>query len=155
MAVINDLHNYKVRNEITFTFAVVGIVYNALALNSQLLYSSLLGMLLPFILLLPLYVLKMLGAGDIKLFCSMGALIGGTDILFAIAYSFLAGGFVVLMLMVIRKNFRSSIRYFYNYIKSCILSLSFLSYDDMQSVSNRKIHFTLCIALGTVIFYLI
>lgn len=154
MAVINDLHNYKVRNEITFTFAMIGIIYNAWTFDLQFITSSLVGMLLPFILLLPLYALKMLGAGDIKLFCSMGALVGATNIMLTMAYSFLAGGVIAIIVMLYRKNLIMSIKYFLHYIRGCAMTVRFLEYDDLQSISNRKIHFTLCIALGTVVFFL-
>jgi prepilin peptidase CpaA len=92
----------------------------------------------------------MLGAGDIKLFCAIGALIGLRDILFSIAYSFLFGFIVALMIMIVRKNFISRLKRIYIYLKSCFLNMSIMPYDELSANNDGKMHFTIPIALGTI-----
>lgn len=152
LAVINDLYDYKVRNEITITFIIIGMLYN-LILNGPLnLYPSLLGLIIPFIILFPLYISRMLGAGDIKLFCALGAFMGFKLVLISIAYSFIVGAFIAIILMLRRKNLLQRFKYFYIYIKSCLLCLSIIPYSDFNiRRDGSKMHFTVPIALGTIL----
>lgn len=151
LAVINDLQNYKVRNEITLTFAIIGIVYNISFYGIHNFYTTVLGLIIPFLILLPLYVAKMLGAGDIKLFCSIGAFVGLKLILINIAYSFFAGAIIALVIMIIRKNAFLRFKYFFTYIKCCLLCMKVMPYADLTEKQDRtKMHFTIPIAIGTI-----
>lgn len=156
LAVINDLYSYKVKNEITFSFAIIGIIYNLVFGSLQNFYSSILGMTVPFIILLPLYINKMLGAGDIKLFCALGAFVGFNLIIVSIGYSFIAGAIIAIILMLARKNMLQRFKYFFQYIRSCLLCLTLIPYDDLSVKQNgAKMHFTIPIALGTMLVLLL
>jgi len=68
------------------------------------LLDSLLGIIVPFLLLIVLYALRMLGAGDVKLFSAIGAVLGVRAALWIMAYSFLAGGVIALIILIINRN---------------------------------------------------
>lgn len=151
MAVINDLHSYKVRNKITLTFAIIGIVYNISFYGLQNFYSTVLGLTVPFLILFPLYAVKIIGAGDIKLFCSIGTFLGLKLILMDIAYSFFAGAVIASVIMLTRKNAFSRFKYFFTYIKCCLLCMKVMPYADLTAQQDgTKMHFTIPIALGTI-----
>ncbi|MGB7605725.1 MAG: A24 family peptidase [Lutisporaceae bacterium] len=151
LAIINDLQNYKVRNEITLTFAIIGIVYNISFYGIHNFYTTVLGLIVPFLILLPLYAARMLGAGDIKLYCSIGAFIGLKLILMSIAYSFFAGAIIALVIMIIRKNAFLRFKYFFTYIKCCLLCMKVMPYADLtEKQDGTKMHFTIPIAIGTI-----
>lgn len=155
LAVIDDLQNQKVKNELTFIFAIIGIVYNIGFYGLQSFYFSVLGLIAPLLILLPLYAVKMLGAGDIKLFCSIGAFVGSKLILLNIAYSFFAGAIIAFFIMLIRKNAFLRFKYFFNYIKSCLLCMEVMPYADFTAQKDgTKMHFTIPIALSTIIVIL-
>lgn len=50
------------------------------------------GLALAFVLLLPLYAMRILGAGDVKLMAMVGAFLGPLPTLSAVLFSFMAGG---------------------------------------------------------------
>jgi len=155
LAVINDLRSYRVRNEITLTFAIIGIVYNICFYGLQSFYTTILGLIVPFLILLPLYALNMLGAGDIKLFCAIGTYIGLELVLMSIAYSFFVGAIIAVFIMLIRKNAFLRFKYFFTYIKSCLLSMKILPYTEfIAQQDGTKMHFTIPIALSTMIVLL-
>lgn len=57
---------------------------------------SLAGMGLGLVLLLPLWIIHVTGAGDVKLMAAIGAFVGPSDIGFAVLFTFIAGGVIAL-----------------------------------------------------------
>jgi prepilin peptidase CpaA len=107
-------------------------------------------LIVPFIILLPLYILNMLGAGDIKLLCSIGALTGIKHVLISIVFSFIFGAVIALLIMAVHKNLFSRLRKLYIYLKCCFLSMSIMPYYQLNTDNDGKMHFTIPIALGTI-----
>lgn len=152
LAVINDLYNYRVSNKIIFPFCITGIMYNLLLENHQYFVSSIIGLAVPLVILFPLYITKMFGAGDIKLFSALGAFIGLRPVLTSMAYSFIAGAIIALIIMLIRRNALQRFKYFITYIKCCLLSMTIIPYSDFSEKNDgTKMHFTIPIALGTIL----
>jgi prepilin peptidase CpaA len=57
-------------------------------------------------LLLPLYALRIMGAGDVKLMAAVGAFLGLPDVLFAIVWSFIAGGVAAIAFALYHRSSR-------------------------------------------------
>ena len=144
------MRHYKVKNSMILFFLAAGVIFHAFSAGQHDLYTDILGLIVPFIILLPLYMLKMLGAGDIKLFCSIGFLLGIKGILYSIMYSYLFGFFVAIIIMLARDNFLSRFKKLFTYLKSCFLAMSILPYDELNFQSDGRIHFTIPIAMGTI-----
>jgi prepilin peptidase CpaA len=80
--------------------------------------SFLTGSLAPILLLSILFFFRMLGAGDIKLFCVIGGFMGVKDLLVCMTLSFLVGAIVSLLLLIKGRMFFSRLSYFFCYISS-------------------------------------
>ena len=120
------------------------------------LYDSLSGLILPALLLMPLYGLKMLGAGDIKLFCSIGSIVGVSLVVYIMIFSFLSGGIIAVIVMIARKNFKKRMIYILNYFKSCVLTGSILSYPDFSEGHNDfRFKFSYAVSLGTILCFIL
>jgi prepilin peptidase CpaA len=150
ISVITDLYYYKVKNLMIIIFLAAGAAFHIFSPGQQNMLIVILGLITPFAVLLPFYILKMLGAGDIKLFCSIGLLLGVQDILFSIMYSYLVGLVLAVGIMLSRDNFTARFKKLFIYLKSCILSMSILPYDGLNTQSDGKMHFTIPIAIGTI-----
>jgi prepilin peptidase CpaA len=94
IAAISDCRSYKIPNWLTFGGSAFALIYSAMVpFSPQLgLGWSLGGLALGLSLMLPLYMLGMMGAGDVKLMAMVGAFLGMTHTLYAVLFVFAAGG---------------------------------------------------------------
>ncbi len=74
------------------------------------------GSALPLLLLAVLFYFRMLGAGDIKLFCVIGGFLGTERVFICMALSFLMGAVISLVLLIKRSIFKARVLYFFAYI---------------------------------------
>lgn len=74
------------------------------------------GSALPLLLLGVLFYFRMLGAGDIKLFCVIGGFLGTERVFICIAVSFLMGAVISLVLLIKRRILKARVLYFFAYI---------------------------------------
>jgi len=149
---ISDIRIRKIKNAIVLPFIAAGLVTNWIISGHNGLTGSLLGAFLPLVLLMALYALKMLGAGDIKLFSAVGAIMGTGFVLYSMAYSFLVGGIISIVLMILRKNAAERFKYLMNYLKSCFLTFSIKPYAvEISKDDSAEFPFACAIALGTII----
>jgi prepilin peptidase CpaA len=105
-AVREDVRYHRIPNPVVFWGAGLGILLNAfmpegLGFASKLpggagFLSALEGLAIGFAALLPMYLLRVMGAGDVKLMAMVGAFLGTADVLGAILATFLAGGVLSL-----------------------------------------------------------
>lgn len=105
-AVIDGL-KLKVPNWITFPMIVSGWIYSAtlspFAGWEGLMYS-LIGTVVGLALLLPLYAIGGMGAGDVKLLAGVGAWVWGTVTLYAFAVSAVIGGIIAVLMVLAGKS---------------------------------------------------
>lgn len=97
------------------------------------LLRSILWVIIPFAILIFLYVIKGLGAGDIKLFCALGAYVK-KEIIWIIAISFIIAAVISLVIIIgkIIKNVASE--------------------NKENEYKLTKIHFSIYILGGVLIF---
>lgn len=91
VACVTDLRSRRIPNLLTFSAAVAGLGYHALAGWSAL-AGSLGGLVLGLLLFLPIYLLRGMGAGDVKLLGALGAWLSPASIAWVAAYASIAGG---------------------------------------------------------------
>lgn len=134
----------------------IGLVTGLVLGNLQGLADSFLGIIIPFLLLIILYALRMLGAGDIKLFSAIGAVLGFKAVLLIMAYTFLAGGIIAVFIIIIRKNAKERFLHIFRYLKSVIFTLSIQPYTDFEDNKDKaKFRMAYAIACGTIIYFVL
>lgn len=122
---ITDFKSYKIKNICVVPMLAIGLL---LGWINQELRSSIYGMLIPLVLF-PFFALRMLGAGDIKALCAMGAVLGFGLSIRLMVFSFVAGGIIALCFMLLNKNVAERFKYFFKYIKLCIMTKKVHKYD--------------------------
>lgn len=106
-AVRADVRHHRIPNPVVFWGAGLGILLNIFMPEgsgfaaSQLpgsagFLSAAEGLAIGLAALLPMYLLRVMGAGDVKLMAMVGAFLGSEDVLGAILATFLAGGVLSL-----------------------------------------------------------
>lgn len=155
MALASDIKGYRIRNKLTFSFMLAGLGTNLILGGIKGVSEALLGILVPFVLLILLYALRLLGAGDVKLFCALGAILGYSDVLKVMVYSFIAGGVIASIILLIRKNAKERILHFINYLKYSMLTFSLQPYTDFDNKDGGKFRFAYAVASGGIIYILL
>lgn len=151
LSVLSDSFTYKIKNIIVLPFLFLGFVTNLLLYRFSGATDSFLGVILPFALLILFYALRMLGAGDIKLFCGIGSIMGVVFLLNTLAYSFLFGGLLAMAIMLLRHNSKQRFLHLYKYIRVSFFTLSFMPYTIFENKSDgSKFHFSYAIILGVI-----
>ncbi|MEK4250915.1 A24 family peptidase [Paenibacillus sp. FSL W7-1287] len=99
IALYYDVTNFRIPNWLSLSAFSAGVIWHSLIAGGDGLVSSLLGMLTGFVPMLVLYWCKGLGAGDVKLFAALGALLGVSMIIQLMVLSFVFGGVISLLLL--------------------------------------------------------
>jgi prepilin peptidase CpaA len=105
-AVAHDVRARRIPNAIVFPGALAALALHALLPAGQGLFgtpmgglgilSSLGGLVLGLAILMPMYALRLMGAGDVKLLAMVGAFVGAGQILAVSIVTLLAGGVLAL-----------------------------------------------------------
>jgi prepilin peptidase CpaA len=99
-----DLRTRRVPNALTLSLAVTGLAFAAVGVGRLTLAGSLLGLGVGLALMLPGHLFGATGAGDVKLFAAIGALIGPASIATAFLYTAIAGGCLAAAVAVRRRR---------------------------------------------------
>lgn len=98
-AVVDGIQRAKVDNAWLLFCLVISLTVQLMERGTGGFIAWSFGACTPFLVLGWLFLFRMLGAGDIKLFCVMGSVLGPGTILRCIAYSFLIGAVISAALM--------------------------------------------------------
>ena len=150
LALVSDLRTYRIKNSITYGFMLAGLTTNLATGGFKGLVFSLQGIVLPAACLFILYIVRAIGAGDVKLLCAIGAVMGSAFALYAAICSFICGGFIASGLMLARNNASERLKHLLLYIESCFLTMEVLRYADFRDGQETgRFHFSIAIASGT------
>ena len=101
VAAWHDIRSRRIPNALVLPGVVAGLLSNAVLpqeMGGLGIFVSLAGLGLGFVLLLPPYLLRAMGAGDVKLMAMTGAFLGGRGMMGAFMYILLAGGLLALVM---------------------------------------------------------
>jgi Flp pilus assembly protein protease CpaA len=100
IAAATDLRSFKIYNMISMPLLVSGLVYHGVVAGKSEFVESLLGALFGFTVLILLYTMGGVGAGDVKLLAAVGAWLGlPRTVCVFLASSLAAGGYAVFLLV--------------------------------------------------------
>lgn len=150
VAAITDLRFRRIPNWLTVSSLLAGLVLNTIVGHWQGLKMSLLGAGLCLAILLPLVLVRGLGAGDWKLMGALGAILGPT-VLIVLLITALISGAMALIQIVIRQRIRDTLFNLWQILKSfACLGLRGIPPITLDTPGARSIPFGVAAALGTV-----
>jgi len=100
IAVAFDLRTRRIPNWLTFGAAAAALFYGLLAAGPGGLGQSALGWLVGALLFFPLFALRGMGAGDVKLIAALGAWLGPIQAIWLALFASIAGGVVAIIVAV-------------------------------------------------------
>lgn len=94
IAFVSDIRTRRIPNKLNAAACVTGLLYHTVDSGLQGLQISILGIGIGFGIMTPLFLMKGIGAGDVKLFMGIGAVAGPITTVYCVMYSILLGGFI-------------------------------------------------------------
>jgi prepilin peptidase CpaA len=104
-----DLVTYKIPNRLTYTAMAIGLVAQVCLHGWSGLWMGPAGLLLGGAIFLVLYLLRTMGAGDVKLMAAVGAFAGWRAVIEIALYSAIAGGVIALGVAVFKGRLRRTL----------------------------------------------
>lgn len=149
--VCTDLVTERVPNEwILFGYGA-GICYQISEKGIEGMIVFLEGSMLPILFMFPLFVFRMMGGGDIKMFSALGGVLGADQILRCITWSFGLGAVLSLAFLISCGSLRERLAYFFQYAGECTRQRRIIPYGK-SGRQPENLHFTVPIFIGVLLF---
>ena len=161
LATKQDLISHRISNKLVLVGVLLGVILNGilpegLGFNSQVpgalgWWSALKGFAFGMGMFLPLYLLRAMGAGDVKLMGMVGSFLGPHDVLGAVLATLVAGGVMALLVVIWAKQLGPMLQNikFMFYGSAVKLSTGQAPLMNDLPVSVGKLPYALAISLGT------
>ncbi len=156
-AAVIDYRSYRIPNWLTIGGMVAGLAFSMMQATRT--YSGLLaglgGIAVGMGVLLPLYAIRVMGAGDVKLMGAAGAFLGVSGTLNALLFVAIAGGVAAVAVSLHRGAFR---RMTGNLRQATVQMLVFAAVggqrpgDALAAHSVGKLPYGICICAGTIAY---
>ena len=154
LAVITDLSARKIPNILVLFGLIVSLFGQCFFSQGAGGLNWLAAVAVAFACFIPLYILRGMAAGDVKLMMAVGGFLGYPLIVTAVAYSYLAGGAMAICYILIKGRFRQLTQNLYSLIiDQFIKTTSGVDVYDGQVIKQSvgQLPFALAIALGTFV----
>lgn len=155
VAAISDYRTRRIPNWLVLAGAFYGVIYNT-ALpptpHDSILFP-LAGLGLGLLLFLPLYLLRAMGAGDVKLLAMVGAFLGPEDTLYSALATMVVGGALAIVFAVTRGKVQLMFRNITSMLQLSVLSVAGGSAPNLQiapQTSAGKLPYGVAIAIGSI-----
>jgi prepilin peptidase CpaA len=153
IAAVLDYRHYKIPNWLTLGGIAFSMAYAATLYYHGWMWS-LQGMLLGFLVTLPLYAVKAMGAGDVKLMAMVGSLVGIPAIGQVLVLTFIGGGIAAVVYALRRRaaaRLISNVRKIVGQVHVGALNARQQAARFEPAMSVGKIPYAICIALATFV----
>ncbi|MDU5439087.1 MAG: prepilin peptidase [Ruminococcus sp.] len=150
-AMIMDIRTAKVDNGWIIFSMSVGLFVCIWQKNITGIGFFIMGSVMPLFLMI-LFAFGMIGAGDIKLFCALGGIMGCESIIKCIFISFLTGAGISAALLIFNHNFCERILYFIEYVKCTVSTGKISSYRRKSIAAPENFHFTIPVFISVLLY---
>lgn len=157
IAAWQDIRHYRIPNKLVLPGALCGVLLHTLLpqdMGGIGVVASLAGLGVGLVILLPLYLLRAMGAGDIKLMAMTGAFVGPISMLNITLYVLLAGGVLAIGMVLLRGKLTRLL----DNLKIMLLmrltgsSTANLPTTDTLHQSAAKLPYGVAITAGTLVY---
>jgi prepilin peptidase CpaA len=151
VAVYSDLRRHRIPNALTGLGVIAGLGLQSVGGGLHGLTSGLLGVGVGLACFAPFYVLRAMGAGDVKLLAVVGGFLGPQGCFYAALASLLAGGLGAISYVLWR-----GVRAFITFVREGFGAATAAAFSSARIARRDRLPFALPIALGgiTVGWYL-
>ena len=148
MAVVTDFKEMRISNRLIVSGLFWGLALRVMAEGYAGIAHFLMNISIPVILLFLLFLMRALGAGDIKLFSVVGGICGFQWLFLTMAASFLVGACMSLCKMAYHRSLIARLAVFGNYVRQSLAEGRILKYPQEPEGKQHIIHFSIAILIG-------
>ena len=150
IAMITDIRSNRIPNWLTLPAIIIGFGINFISAGAGGLLFSIEGLLLGMGLFIVLYMLGGMGAGDVKLMGTVGAMLGPQMVLWAALYTAIAGGIYAVAVIAFHPRAKMIRTALIETVKGVIYSRSLKYNRPVSGEKLPKLCYGVAIATGTV-----
>jgi prepilin peptidase CpaA len=157
-AALFDLRLRRIPNWLNLGGVILGLCFNTYIWAGRGAMDSSLGLLLALAIYIPLYALRGMGAGDVKLMAAIGAIAGPGNWLTIFLSTALLGGAVSVLLVLRRRRLQETLRNISSIVHSLLrrrAPVDACPQLDIRSQNALKLPHGAVIAAGVLVFLLI
>lgn len=152
VAMVMDLRTAKVDNgwllfSLTVSF-IVRLWQKGVAGIPEFLLAGALPLIIPGVL----FCFRMIGAGDVKLFCVLGGILGVRAILKCVLASLFLGACISVAILISEGSFSLRFHYFIRYIDETVRTGRIEPYRRKGITAPENFHFTVPVFLSAVLY---
>ena len=152
IAAFMDMLTFKVKNWLVYTGMLAGFIYNGSLYGWKGIEKSIVGMLVPLIVLFILFCFRMLGAGDIKLICMIGTFLGLEGLIGCFIPILAAGAVYSLIKVIYQKNLMFRLQYLAIYIQKFIITKKIEPYYRDNMDKDAAVPLSVPILVGVLLY---
>ncbi len=151
VAAVGDMRTGRIRNRLILTGLGIGLFYQIWEEGLFGIIIFLVQVTIPVIILFLLFLMRVLGAGDIKLFSIIYGICGLQEGMTCIAIAFVIGAAFSVVRMIRQKNLNVRLIGFGIYIRTVFTERSLFPYPYGAREKENTICFSVAILLGYLV----
>ena len=152
LACLSDLRTRRIPNVLTFSAAGAGLLFHLVSGGLSAAGWSVAGWFVGALLFLPMFALRGMGAGDVKLMAAVGAWLGPLQVVIAALATSISGGVIAVVVAL-----------FYGYLRQALSNLYLLFMHwrmagvrpleqvTLRGTTGPRLAYALPIAIGTMV----
>ena len=152
LACVSDLHTRRIPNVLTFSAAGGALVFHLITGGWNAAGWSLAGCIVGLLLFFPIFALRGMGAGDVKLLASVGAWIGPAHVAVAAVAPSIAGAILALVIALGYGYLTMALRNVWLLLAHWrVVGVRPLDAVSLQGSKGPRLAYAVPIAIGTVV----
>lgn len=151
MAAVQDLESGRISNRLIVTGLMIGLSGQIMEYRVWGVYYFLRNISVPVILLYLLFQMRVLGAGDIKLFSMIGSILTTGELFRCMAYSFLTAGAAAALFLAADAKRKERIRHAVSYLFHTLRTGKIKPYPPVCETGRYRFALSVPILFGTAL----
>ncbi|OCT14284.1 hypothetical protein A8709_26000 [Paenibacillus pectinilyticus] len=141
----------RLPNKLTMFGVLAGLLFHAVNEGWSGLVVAIIGALTGFLVVLILYLLGGLGAGDVKLFAAIGAMMGVLFVLQTLMYAILCAGFIGLIILLWKSQMKVTSHKLVRWLFTIVVQHNLETLVEIKDQKNIKFPFMYAVVPGVAI----
>ena len=152
LACVTDLRDRRIPNVLTGSAAIAAVLFHLVTGGWVAAGWSIVGLVVGALLFMPMFVLRGMGAGDVKLLAAVGAWVGPGPVVTAAIATSIAGGVLALLVALAYGYLRRALANIYLLLAHWrVMGVQPLPEVTLEQSRGPRLAYAIPIAIGTVV----